>query len=117
MNEATREEAGIDQKPRAKFLSRHDQATRILDAVSQATGVTVPGLLSRERTRTIAEARHLAAWLLRNRTRLSFLEIGAVLGGRDHTTIMAAVRAHARRSASDTYLAQAEAAVVELLGD
>jgi len=41
----------------------------------------------------LVEARHTICWLLRQLSpRPSFPEIGRVLGGRDHTTIMASVR-------------------------
>lgn len=40
----------------------------------------------------LAKARHMAMYVLKNDLSLSFVEIGNILGGRDHTTIMYGVR-------------------------
>lgn len=43
---------------------------------------------SGKRDASIVRARHMAMYLLRNELKLSYVEIGNLLGGRDHTTIM-----------------------------
>jgi chromosomal replication initiation ATPase DnaA len=63
----------------------------ILFEVSVRFGVSPSQLLSKDRHKSIARARHVAAWLMRQ-TGLSFPEIGRALGGRDHTTAMNSVR-------------------------
>lgn len=65
---------------------------RILDAVSKTTGVGVPALRGRRRTRPVARARQAAYWLLARHTSLSLSAIGARLGGRDHTSVLHGVR-------------------------
>lgn len=44
----------------------------------------------------ISRARQEAMWLLRDATALSFPQIGAYVGGRDHSTVMFGVRKIAR---------------------
>jgi chromosomal replication initiator protein len=61
-----------------------------LAAVARRFGVTFAELTSKDRHRRLADARHVAAWVLRQYG-LSYPEIGRVLC-RDHTTAMHSVR-------------------------
>ena len=45
-----------------------------------------------QRTKDIAEARHLAIYLIRNLTNLSTPDIGKEFGGRDHTTVLNSIK-------------------------
>lgn len=54
--------------------------------------IKVAELFSRTRTRAIARPRQVAMWLSREVTSHSFPEIGDAFGGRDHTTVIHAVR-------------------------
>jgi chromosomal replication initiator protein len=49
-------------------------------------------LLSKDRHKSIAFARHVAMYLCKQRLKCSFPELGRAFGGRDHTTVMSAVR-------------------------
>jgi chromosomal replication initiator protein len=60
----------------------------ILDAVAQVTGIPVDALTSKRRERQVAYARHLAMYLLRDLAHQSYAQIGRLLGGRDHTTVL-----------------------------
>lgn len=70
-------------------VSRVDE---ILQASATACGVRVPDLLSGPKSKTIARARHVAAYALRVGLHQSYAEIGRVLGHRDHTSAWHAVR-------------------------
>lgn len=72
--------------------ARDKDAFEILRVVAQAYVLRVDDLTGRDRHKAIAEARLVAYWLLRSRTRMSFPEIGRVMGDKDHTTIMAGVK-------------------------
>ena len=61
---------------------------RIQREVSQEFGITVEGLKSKKRTRTLTEPRQVAMFLCRRLTDLPLVEIGAAFGGRDHTTVI-----------------------------
>ncbi|MFO0549342.1 MAG: chromosomal replication initiator protein DnaA [Polyangiaceae bacterium] len=49
-------------------------------------------LVSKDRHKTVAFARHVAMYLCKQRMKCSFPELGRAFGGRDHTTVMSAVR-------------------------
>lgn len=54
--------------------------------------IKVADLFSKKRTRAIARPRQLAMWLCREVTSHSYPEIGDAFGGRDHTTVIHAVK-------------------------
>lgn len=54
--------------------------------------IKVGDLFSKKRTRQIARPRQIAMWLCREITTHSFPEIGEAFGGRDHTTVIHAVK-------------------------
>ncbi len=49
-------------------------------------------LLSKDRHKSIAFARHVAMYLCKQRLKCSFPELGRAFGNRDHTTVISAVR-------------------------
>ena len=61
---------------------------RIIAAVAAQFAVDEDRLLSNDRTRQVALPRQVAMFLIREGTNASLPQIGEVLGGRDHTTIM-----------------------------
>jgi len=52
----------------------------------------VSEFFSKKRTRAIARPRQVAMWLCREITNHSYPEIGDAFGGRDHTTVIHAVK-------------------------
>ncbi len=63
----------------------------IQTVVAGQFGMTVLDLLSRRGARAIARPRQVAMWVCRHSTLASLPEIGRAFGGRDHTTVMAAI--------------------------
>lgn len=63
-------------------------ADAILAATAAFFNVELPLLLSDRRTRNVAQARHIAIYLLRENTALSLPAIGAVMGHQHHTTAL-----------------------------
>jgi len=61
---------------------------QIIKAVARHFDVKVAALEGRSRSRTIARPRQIAMYLIREETGASLPQIGAMLGGRDHTTIL-----------------------------
>lgn len=61
---------------------------KIISTVSKYYGVTVEEIKSNKRTDAVANARHIAIYIIRKLTEKSFKEIGAIFS-RDHSTIMA----------------------------
>ena len=70
---------------------------QIVRAVAAKFGVRPRDLRSSTRRQTVAEPRHLAMYLARNLTGLSFQSIGAAFGGRDPATVRHACKAAAAR--------------------
>jgi chromosomal replication initiator protein len=64
----------------------------ILDAVSRYYDVKLTDLLGKRRHKSVALPRQVCMWLARRHTRYSLEEIGGYLGGRDHTTVLHAIR-------------------------
>lgn len=64
----------------------------IIDTVTQFYGVKLLDLQSKRRHRSITVPRQVCMYLARKRTRFSLEEIGGYFGGRDHTTVMHAIK-------------------------
>jgi len=79
---------------------------RILSIVSERFAVKPEALAGKRRTRSIALPRQVAMFLLRQLTDLSLTEIGRMLGGRDHTTVMYACTKVSALAAADTAFAE-----------
>ncbi len=67
------------------------QPEKIIELVAKEWQTTVEALLGRDRSQKIAQPRQVAMYLLRKETDASLPQIGEVLGGRDHTTVMYAI--------------------------
>ncbi len=67
------------------------QPERIIELVAKEWQTSVEALLGRDRSQKIAQPRQVAMYLLRKETDASLPQIGEVLGGRDHTTVMYAI--------------------------
>ena len=77
----------------ADLLPQHGnvQPEAVVNQVAQYYKLSVDKLLSLDRSRDVARPRQVAMYLLREEAHISYPQIGAVLGGRDHTTVMYAV--------------------------
>lgn len=94
LNQLTR--SGAEKRVRVedilKFVSRHYNVSRA-------------DILSARRTRTIVRPRQIAMYLAKTMTPRSLPEIGRRFGGRDHTTVLHAVRKIEAERAQDAKLA------------
>ena len=64
---------------------------KVVDLVAHYFNLSAEKLLSRDRSRNVALPRQIAMYLLREEANVSLPQIGEVLGGRDHTTVMYAI--------------------------
>lgn len=78
----------------------------ILREVAAFYSVDLRSLQGRGRSRNIVTPRHVAMYLLREETDSSLMEIGQLLGGRDHTTVMYGCDKIAEELATDARLRQ-----------
>jgi chromosomal replication initiator protein len=76
----------------------------IQKAVAEHFGVKVSELRSDRKHKVIAMPRQVAMYLMRSMTRCSFPDIGQRFGGRDHTTVMYAVKKIEKKLADDVSL-------------
>ncbi len=74
----------------------------IIHTVSEFYSVRKADLLGKRRHKSISLPRQVSMYLAREHTRHSLEEIGAHFGGRDHTTVMHAVRTVKARKTGDT---------------
>jgi chromosomal replication initiator protein len=65
---------------------------RIINTVADYYNLTTQQLTGRIRTNQIAMARHISMYLIRTLLDVPFLKIGALFGGKDHSTVMNAVK-------------------------
>jgi chromosomal replication initiator protein len=78
---------------------------RIVAIVAERFAVKPDALCGPRRTRTVVVPRQIAMYLIRQLTDLSLVEIGALFGGRDHSTVMYACEKTAERVSVDAELA------------
>ena len=88
---------GVDSIAKAKLQLRQHWRT-VVREVAEAHGITVDDLIGPRKTRRASMPRQEAMYRMRNETPLSYPEIGARLGGRDHSSIIHGVKAHAKRA-------------------
>jgi len=102
------------------YRSGEPKRVRIEDIqriVARHYNVSKTELLSNRRTRTIVKPRQVAMYLSKILTPRSLPEIGRRFGGRDHTTVLHAVRKIEAHSTTDTTLAQELELLRRLIND
>ena len=102
------------------YRSGEPKRVRIEDIqriVARHYNVSKNELLSNRRTRTIVKPRQVAMYLSKVLTPRSLPEIGRRFGGRDHTTVLHAVRKIEGLSVSDNTLAQELELLKRLIND
>lgn len=65
---------------------------RILDNVASYYKINRKDITGKSRKAEIVQARYMAIWLVKKMLNLTLEEIGEIFGGRDHSTIIAALR-------------------------
>jgi chromosomal replication initiator protein len=78
----------VDLLPQRRNISPQ----KILEAVASYEGIAVGDLIGQNRSAKIAVPRQIAMYLLREINDISFPQIGELLGGRDHTTVMYGIK-------------------------
>ncbi len=97
--------------------SRELTTDYIKEVVAKEFNVSVHDLSGKRRTQNIALARQVAMFLCRKHTARSFPEIGALFGGRDHSTVIHAIKSITDRMPNEESLrGQIEKIVVKLEG-
>ncbi len=84
------------------------QSKRVLDAVAEQFGMTPDAIVAPGRQQYLAEARHVASWIMHRRLGVSLPQVAILLGRRDHTTALNSVR---RVEESPRLMAHAQATI------
>lgn len=63
----------------------------VIDTICSYYNIKPTQLKGSKRDASLVRARHMCMYLLKEESKLTFVEIGNILGGRDHTTVMHAV--------------------------
>ena len=111
------EEARTVLRPHLRTGERRITVDEIQKATADYYTLKQADLLSERRTRAVARPRQIAMWLCKQLTTRSLPDIGRRFGGRDHTTVLHAVRRIEELRAVDAPLAaDVEALVRKLRG-
>ena len=99
----------------AEFLHKNGAHTpgvaSVISSVARYYEVQIDELEGPRRTKKVALARQTAMYILREQSRLSFLDIGRALGNRDHTTILHGYQKIAQMLDQDASLRRAVAEI------
>jgi chromosomal replication initiator protein len=93
-------------RPHLRGGERRVTVDDIQKATAEHFGLTQSDLISQRRTRAVARPRQAAMWLAKQLTTRSLPDIGRRFGGRDHTTVLHAVRRIDELRAADIQLAR-----------
>ncbi|MEO8926581.1 MAG: chromosomal replication initiator protein DnaA [Caulobacteraceae bacterium] len=100
------DEAQCLLRPHLRGGERRVTVDEIQKAASEHFGLKQADLISQTRTRAVARPRQAAMWLAKQLTTRSLPDIGRRFGGRDHTTVLHAVRRIEELRAADSGLAR-----------
>lgn len=104
--ELSLDEAQSILRPHLSAPERKVTVDHIQKAVAEHFGLTQADLLSERRARSVARPRQAAMWIAKQITTRSLPDIGRRFGGRDHTTVLHAVRRIEALKAEDPSLAR-----------
>jgi len=78
---------------------------KIFTAVYQKYGISKEDIIGPKRNKEIAFARHVTVYLIRKITEISLPNIGKIMGGRDHATVMSSISAIEKKLINDPVFA------------
>lgn len=109
------DEAQAILRPHLRGAEKRITVDDIQKATSEHFGLKQADLISERRNRSIARPRQAAMWLAKQLTTRSLPDIGRRFGGRDHTTVLHAVRRIEALKGEDPALARDLEALVRKL--
>jgi chromosomal replication initiator protein len=117
LGKLTLEEAQAIVRPHLRTVEKRVTVDDIQKVVAEHFGLKQADLLCEKRTRAVARPRHAAMYLAKQLTTRSYPDIGRRFGGRDHTTVLHAVKRVEALKAEDPVLAADLDAIVRKLRD
>lgn len=89
----------VDIDPAPIDLCGRPSARLLIKLAARHWGVHTDLLPGPSRDGLVVAARHHAMWLMRTHTQMSLPQIGRMLGGRDHATVLSGIESHQKRMA------------------
>jgi chromosomal replication initiator protein len=117
LGKLTLEEAQTFVRPHLRTVEKRITVDDIQKAVAEHYGLKQADLLCERRTRAVARPRHAAMYLAKQLTTRSYPDIGRRFGGRDHTTVLHAVKRIEALKNEDVVLAADLDAITRKLRD
>jgi chromosomal replication initiator protein len=111
------EEVQTIVRPHLRTVEKRITVDDIQKAVAEHYGLKQADLLCEKRTRAVARPRHAAMYLAKQLTTRSYPDIGRRFGGRDHTTVLHAVKRIEVLKVDDLVLASDLEAIARKLRD
>ncbi len=105
LSKLTLDEVQAIVRPHLREAERRITVDDIQKATAEHYGLKQSDLLCERRTRAVARPRHVAMYLAKALTTRSYPDIGRRFGGRDHTTVLHAVKRIEALKAEDAALA------------
>jgi len=115
LSRLTLDEAQAILRPHLRGAEKRITVDDIQKAASEHFGLKQADLISERRNRSIARPRQAAMWLAKQLTTRSLPDIGRRFGGRDHTTVLHAVRRIEALKADDPVLTRDLEALIRKL--
>jgi chromosomal replication initiator protein len=115
LSKLTPDEAQAMLRPHLRVVDKRITVDDIQKATAEHYQLRQADLLSERRTRSVARPRQTAMWLCKRLTTRSLPDIGRRFGGRDHTTVLHAVRRIEELKQTDAQLSQDIDALVRKL--
>jgi chromosomal replication initiator protein len=78
----------LGKRAQQELLRKKVDPKQVIRAVAEFYKIKISDLKGPVRKKQIVKPRHISWYLLRTELKLTFMEIGEIFGGRDHTTIM-----------------------------
>jgi chromosomal replication initiator protein len=100
------DEAQAILRPHLACAEKRVTVDQIQKAVAEHYGLTQADMISERRARAVARPRQAAMWIAKQITTRSLPDIGRRFGGRDHTTVLHAVRRIEELKVDDAALAR-----------
>lgn len=110
--------SSLQNVPITMQMARHNLKDILVDKKKEITveliqktvadhfDLKVADLKSEKRLKTFVQARQIAVWLCRDMTSASYPDIGQKFGGKDHSTVIHAVKKIEKQMATDTELSK-----------
>lgn len=87
----------INVSDNIEYVSQFRNSREILEAASKRYNVSIPEIKGTRRDKAFVKARHECCYRLSKELGYTLVQIGRILGNRDHTSVLSGIRRHELR--------------------